>query len=114
MSSTKHSRLLHMQSIVDDDDDDGRRSVAHTHSTCTDEMFIFISSKCKYFVYTFILSGQKNKKEKIETHRHTTGACIFETVYKHTQQQQQQRIYVQKERSSCQGPFSPFVNKSIG
>lgn len=39
----------------DDNNDDGRRSSvrAYTHSTCIDEMFIFTSSECKYFVYTY-------------------------------------------------------------
>ncbi len=49
MSSTTISSFC----IQNDDDDDGRRSGICTHSTWIDEMFIFNSSECKYFVYTY-------------------------------------------------------------
>jgi hypothetical protein len=51
----------------DDDDDDGRRSGICTHSTGIDEMFIFTSSECKYFVYTY--SHCIKRKDQYETRK---------------------------------------------
>jgi hypothetical protein len=64
MGSTTISSI-HIQN--DDYVDDGRRSGVRAHSTCIDEMFIFTSLECKYFVYTFILIVQKKKIELTST-----------------------------------------------
>lgn len=63
MSSSVTIRAFCIHKNDDDDyDDDGRRSGVRTHSSYTDEMFIFTSSECKSLVY--LCSQYIKKKEK--------------------------------------------------
>ncbi len=97
MSSTNISSLYTQND--DDDDDDGRRSGICIHSTCIDEMFIFTSSKCKYFVYTYshCIKGEKIGLTGIRQER--KRVCIFKQYINI------HRLQKGIQRSSCQGLF---------
>ena len=61
-SVTIRAFCIHKNDDDDDYDDDGRRSGVRTHSSYTDEMFIFTSSECKSLVY--LCSQYIKKREK--------------------------------------------------
>jgi len=70
---------------IQNDDDDGRRSGICSHSTCIDEMFIFISSECKYFVYTYShCIKREDWTNRYKTRKSERASLHFQTVYKYT------------------------------
>lgn len=83
MSSTKHSRLLHMQSIVDDDDD-GRRSVAHTHTQLTLMRCLYSSRQNANISSIRSFSVDRRRRRENRDSPPHDGRLHFETVYKHT------------------------------